>query len=245
MVLRLLWIAAVGFQVIAAIRFFPLGLVRRFPLICLWLLASALRSTFLLTSATTAEYVQIYSSTAPIMRALTAVCVIELFTAATSEYRHFTRIGQAILATLAIIGGTLSLANQLLVANNSWWLGASVGFERLVDVIMATVLIGSWAALAHIGRKIPRAATWGTWILGAQLTSGVLLSSMMGIGYRSFTVRVTLPILTSLAASMAWCMVPRWQEGDSPARNESALAAGAAGMDLRESRLRDAVSAVR
>jgi len=244
MVLRYLWIAAVACQVIAAIRFFPLGLVRRFPLICLWLLASALRSTFLLTAATTAEYTQIYSCTVPIMRALTAVCVIELFTAETSGW-NFTRFGQAILATLAIIGGALSLATQTIIANNSWWLGASVGFERMVDVIMATVLIGSGMVLAHIGRKIPAAAKFASAVMGTQLVSDVLLYSMMGMGFRSLAVRVTLPILTSLAASMAWCMVPRWQDGDSPARDESALAAGAAGMDLRESRLRDAVSAVR
>jgi len=245
MLLRYLWIAAAGFNLVAALLFFRRDLIRRLPIVWCWILSSGLRLIAILNASTQKEYSEIYILTAPFMIALSAGAVIELFSVATSQYKHFTRIGQGILGILAFIGVVLSGANQAVTTSNSWWLGSPVRFERMLDVVLATVLIGSWATIIHIGRKAPTAAKFAAAVMGAQLISGVLLSSMMGMGYRSFAVRVTLPILTSLAASMAWCLVPRWQEGDSPARNESALAAGAAGMDLRESRLRDAVSAVR
>lgn len=201
---------------IAAILFWRRGLVPRMPILWTYFVACVVRST-ILTQMSSAHYHQVFTFSAPVLLLVESFAAVELFHLATGYYPRFDRFGQVALGIFALCGTGLAALTRWAFVAPTWALHPALLMERYSMLALTVVLAGAILTVRWLGHKIPRATSRAITILCFDTFAGFAVATTQVMGFRSFAVRVGLPIVMGFVCSGLWCFVPQWQEVETGA----------------------------
>lgn len=238
-----LWYAGPAAKAVAAYRLARTGLVRRFPALWAFLVASALQSALLISVQHNPErYAYIYSYTSVMMLLMETFAIVGVFWVVTEKYPNFGRPGTMLLSGLAIIGVLACWMTRFLAVPPHWsgfWQIAMLT-QRYVALVMIVMLTGSRILLPIVPRiPIRASARRASDILTIHALFGLASSAMtVGTAGRFPWAASLLPVLGGVVTPLLcafWLSAASDECADlAPVTEKELLEAKAAGLRLSD-----------
>jgi hypothetical protein len=201
-----LWYAGPAMKAVAVYRLVRHGLVRRFPALWAFLLASLLRSALLIPfQRDPVRYAYLYSYTGVTMLLMEAFAIVGVFWVVTEKYPNFGRPGTVLLSGLAVLGALACWVTRFAAVPAHWealW-QLAVLIQRYATLVMIVVLAGTRLLLPIIPRIPIRPV--------ARRASDILtVHALFGLAAAALTVATAArqPLLVSLLPVVGGVVVP-------------------------------------
>jgi len=213
---------------VAAYRLYQTRVLLEFPILFLFLITSATKSTLLVQARHTPEsYATVYSISVPVMLVLQYLCGIEIFERLTGNYPRFGHVGKLFLAAFALLGVSATSVTQH-IGVPATWVGvreAAILLERyglealFVGLVLMAIFIPRVQSL-----PVPDNARRAAMILAFYVFGNATTATMLvGTNAQWRLVPAYVTIITGLLAAVGWMTLRAENKEPSPAVNSRSV----------------------